>query len=81
MTRSRSASQRAATAPARLGRDHDDHADAAVEGAQHLALRDAAGRASQPKTGGTWTALEIDRRRETVRAARAPDIVGRSRRR
>ena len=39
-----------------LGRDHRQHADAAVEGAQHFALGDAAGLASQPKTGGTATA-------------------------
>ena len=48
--------QRAATASASSGRDHRDHADAAIERAQHFAARRSRPpSASQRKTGSTGT--------------------------
>ena len=60
------ASPASATAPPRPPRprprrDDDDHADAAIEGAQHLApRRRRPSAASQPKTGGTGIGVKIE---------------------
>ena len=62
--------------------DDHDHADAAIEGAQHLGLGEPPVSASQPNTGGTGIAAEIDldadalgqHARDVVREAAAGDV-------
>ena len=64
------------TASAARARGDHDHADAAIEGAQHLVLGDAAGRcASQRNTGGTSMRVEIEPGAERLRQ-HARNVVG-----